>query len=261
MFGAMTHARTPRQPTSPTPSGTVAPAVYIVNASTNVTDDDARAMTEACALQIASHVAPAYGRVSWPVAFAAKGSVPAGGYLITIMDQVDDPDALGYHTEDQHGIWGVVGTKPVLDHGAKALSGDYAVSTVLSHEVAELFCDPTCASWSDSMAGHLVSTEVCDPVQSDRYGVTIGSGASVDVSNFVLPSYFDAQDHSGRYDYLGKLRAPFSMSSGGYLVTMREGRQSQQFGEEVPQWWREVKGHTVTRVGSRADGSNTPARA
>src|SRR6185437_12983234 len=50
------------------------------------------------------------------------------------------PGVLGFHTEDQGGkLWGVVAAKPELDNGAKVTTGDWSVSSVLSHEVLEMF--------------------------------------------------------------------------------------------------------------------------
>ena len=103
----------------------------------------------------------------------------------TIQDQPQG--VLGFHTEDQGGkLWGVVAAKPELDNGAQVTTGDWSVSSVLSHEVLEMFVDPNCNLWANDGKGSAYSFEVCDPVEAPSYAVN-----GVSVSNFVTPSWFD----------------------------------------------------------------------
>lgn len=92
----------------------------------------------------------------------------------------------------------------------------------------------------------------CDAVESDSYLVD-----GVAVSNFVLQAFFDAHAETGsKFDFLGKLRAPFSMSRGGYQITRTEpGKTSQifaaaahevaglhvHFGPAFPEWKKAAK--------------------
>jgi hypothetical protein len=84
----------------------------------------------------------------------------------------------------------------------------------------------------------------CDPVESDSYIVNVGS-TPVSVSNFVYPSFFNpqAQACDAPFDYLKKLTAPFTMTKGGYMIyrTGGEGTEQQIFGEEMPEWKKEMK--------------------
>lgn len=221
--------------------------VYVVNHSTLVADRDVAAMTAAIAKQVAQHLAPAHLFTAPPVLFVPHTAAPPArqARIVAVQDVCDDPDALGYHTEDgaEH-VWGVVGCKAVLDQGAKPLTGAYAVSTILSHEVLEMVVDPWCSGWFDSGAGWLAAYEVGDPVQSDWYPVD-----GVAVSNFVTAAWFNPMAApSDRFDHLGKLRHPFTMSKGGYLVQMRGGRTTEKFGEDMPAWLREMKRQRVTRT-------------
>jgi hypothetical protein len=89
-----------------------------------------------------------------------------------------------------------------------------------------------------------VAFEIADPVQSDCYNVQ-----GVTVSSFVLPSWFDPDAAAGeRFDFLGRLSAPFTLSKGGYWVEMVEGQVSQRFGEEVPDWMRATKSLQLSRA-------------
>ncbi len=213
--------------------------IYVANKSTQVSDADVKTMTLACSKQIAQHVAPAYGLLPVQVTFLTKGAkLLAGDRLITVMDTLDDAQALGYHTEDgaEH-IWGVVGTKAAMDQGAKALTGPYSISSILSHEVAEMFVDPYCTGWFDTAKGYQVAYEVADPVENDTYLID-----NVGVSNFVTSAWFNPMAaKTDKFDYMGKLKAPFTMSRGGYWVQSKAGRATQKFGDQMPDWRRQAK--------------------
>lgn len=218
------------------------PTIYVCNKSSQVSDADMARATAACAKQLVQHVAPAHGLVPVAVTFTAKP--PLGARVITVMNTLDDAEALGYHTIDgaEH-IWGVVGTKVAMAQGAKALVGVYAISSILSHEVVEAFVDPFCAAWCDTGKGYLVAFEACDPVENDFYIVD-----GVAVSSFVTAEWFNASAAKGdRFDYMGRLKAPFTMTRGGYWVQSKAGRQSQKFGEGMPDWRRLAKKSEFSR--------------
>lgn len=214
--------------------------IYVANHSTQVTDSQVQSMVAACAKQIATQVATAHGMLPVPVVFLAKTApaLPASARLITVMDTLDDPQALGYHTIDgSEHIWGVVGTKVAMAQGAKALTGPYSISSILSHEVCETFIDPFCGGWYDNGHGTLIAYEIGDPVENDSYLID-----GIGVSNFVTAEWFDASAaKTDRFDFMGHLKAPFTMSKGGYWVQSKAGRQSQKFGEEMPDWRRLAK--------------------
>lgn len=221
--------------------------IYVTNRSTQVTDAQVAAMAAACAKQIAQHIAPAHFVSPAPVLFLPKNA-PAPvkqARIIAVQDECDDPQALGYHTEDgSEHIWGVVGTKAVMDQGAKATTGSYAVSTILSHEVGEMYMDPFCSMWADSGQGFLVAYEIGDPVQSDYYTID-----GVAVSNFVTGAWFNPLAARGsKLDFMGKLTKPFTLSRGGYWVQLKEGKATERFGAEMPEWLRELKRGTATRT-------------
>jgi hypothetical protein len=52
-------------------------------------------------------------------------------------------------TDDQGGkLRGVVSAKPELDNHGQPTTGDWSVSSVLSHEVLEMYIDPNCNLWA-----------------------------------------------------------------------------------------------------------------
>lgn len=231
--------------------------LYVVNQSTLVSDGDVQTMTRACAHQLRYDAAPLFGLALIPVTYTTKqalksGAVPPGSWVISVLDDPDQADALGWHTEEQGElIYGRTFARPVLDNGGDALSKELSVASVLSHEVLETFADPHCNLYADSGRGYSVAYEVCDPVESDSYPVAV-SGKNVMLSNFVTPKWFDPQAAAGdTFDYMGNCSEPFEMTRGGYIVKMRDGRVSQEFGEKYPDWRRETKKADTARAARR----------
>ncbi len=207
-------------------------------------DAELSLMAQACSYQLQKHVGPAWesGRVSSVMYYADPKQVPASAFPITLLDDPDDPGALGYHTEGSDGkVWGRVFVKPVMDNGGVILSGKLSIASVLSHEAIELWADPQCNRWADGPGGKSFSFELGDPVESDSYTVTI-AGHPVSVSNFALPAWFDPSPPPGSaFDYLHKLHAPFTMTPGGYVVYRKDGAEHQAFGEQYPSWRKGLK--------------------
>jgi hypothetical protein len=225
--------------------------IGIVNQSTLVQNADAAAMTQAIASQIQLDAAPLWGRSPAAVVFYADASaIPAQAHVITLTDAIKDQPAgvLGYHTEDQGGkLWGIVAAQPELSNGGKVTTGDWSVSSVLSHEVLEMFIDPNCNLWSNDGQRSIYTFEVCDPVEAPTYAVN-----GVSVSNFVTPAWFDPLAGPGsQFDKLSLLTAPFSILKGGYVVYATAGKEKQKFGDEFPQWRKEMKQGPYARTRRR----------
>lgn len=221
--------------------------IAVLNYSSKVSDADVGWMVRACNTQIIKQLAPAYEREPWPVTLYNDISVlPIGScYPIAIMDDSDYPGALGYHTDELGFIYGRVFTSPVLNNGGGVLTSSYvSVAGVLSHEVCELFCDSEINLWAKGPAiigGDQYAVEVCDPVEADEFSISVGAiwgKRLVNVSNFVTPEWFKIKGQ-GLYDYLGKLKAPFSMTDGGYMVVRNsQGVETSVFGHVLPPAWR-----------------------
>ena len=225
--------------------------IAILNQSTLVTDADAATMTQAAASQLRFDAAPLWDRAPAAVIFYTDPSaVPATAHGIAIVDTIENQPqgVLGFHTEDQGGkLWGVVAAKPELDNGAKVTTGDWSVSSVLSHEVLEMFVDPNCNLWANDGKGSAYSFEVCDPVETPSYTVN-----GVSVSNFVTPAWFDPlAPATAQFDKLSLLTAPFSLLKGGYVVYDTAGKEHQKFGDDFPDWRKEMKGGPLARTRRR----------
>ena len=225
--------------------------IAILNQSTLVSNTDAATMTQAIATQVQLDAAPIWNRTPAAVVFYTDpAAIPTGAHGIAITDTIQNQPrgVLGFHTEDQGGkLWGTVAAKPELDNGGKVTTGDWSVSSVLSHEVLEMFVDPNCNLWANDGRGSAYSFEVCDPVEAPTYVVN-----GVSVANFVTPAWFDPlAAATAQFDKLGQLNAAFSILKGGYVVYESAARAQQKFGEEFPDWRKEMKTGPMARTRRR----------
>jgi len=225
--------------------------IAVLNKSTLVANNDVSEMTQAVHEQVRMDAAPHWDRAPAAIVFYTDPDlVPADAHGITIVDAIQDQPkgVLGFHTEGPGGkIWGVVAAKPALDHGGRATTGDWSVSSLLSHEVLEMFVDPNCNLWADDAKGSVYSLEVCDPVEAPTYTVR-----GISVCNFVTPAWFDPRARAtAQFDKLGELSAAFSIARGGYVVYESAGEVHQQFGHDFPDWRKKAKSGQLARGGRR----------
>ena len=221
--------------------------IAVLNKSTLVANNDVSEMTQAVHEQVRMDAAPHWDRAPAAIVFYTDPDlVPADAHGITIVDTIQDQPkgVLGFHTEGPGGkIWGVVAAKPALDHGGRATTGDWSVSSLLSHEVLEMFVDPNCNLWADDAKGSVYSLEVCDPVEAPTYTVR-----GISVCNFVTPAWFDPRARAtAQFDKLGELSAAFSIARGGYVVYESAGEVHQQFGHDFPDWRKKAKSGQLAR--------------
>jgi hypothetical protein len=95
-----------------------------------------------------------------------------------------------------------------------------------SHNCEEAV-DPSCTRLASASNGDQWAIEVGDPVQNDSYDVTLASGATVAVSDFVTPQFFQDPVPGAKYDYMGVLSTPWTIAPGGYAIV----NNNQVFGE------------------------------
>jgi len=221
----------------------IAPGIVLLNGSTLVNHDDAERIAEACGEQLLD-ACDRYSRARVALSFAAgPDQLPAGVPIALIADDAEEPGALAWHTEDEHGaIILRIGAKTCLDAGGGILAGGPSVSSAVSHELLETLIDPFVNEWVDMGDGkRAVAKEVCDPVQDGTYTI-----AGVDVSNYVLPAWWNPRAEGEKFDRLGVLSAPFTRTEGGYMV-LRRGGSTYQEGMRAP--WRSTAGRGARRLG------------
>lgn len=224
--------------------------VQVINKSTVVSQEDAMAMTAACADQLRNEFAKAWEILPPDIEFSGDDATDPNAYQMVIFDTSDQPGALGYHDNDPQGKpRGFVFAKTTLDNGGN-------VSTTLSHELCEMVKDPSCSLWTQTTDGNMRAFEMCDAVESDEYDKTVGD-KTIKVSNFLLPNYFAAPPMAGPTDYLGKLngQAAPARTPGGYdIVIDTTGNVSQEFSKHfalLPDWKQRNKSHSGARTARR----------
>jgi hypothetical protein len=146
-----------------------------------------------------------------------------GAWTMVFLDNADVKDAQGYHDIKKDGLpLSKVFVIPTLEQGDK-------VSATACHELAEMLVDPSANLWSDGPRGTIWAYEVCDPVEEDEFDVH-----GIAMSDFVTPAYFELfrlkQRKRTPYDFMDKLKKPFSLRPGGYMDIRQGRRVHERFG-------------------------------
>ena len=249
----------------------------VVNKSSCVTDAETAAMVAAQARELPSFCA-AYNMPPVELRMLGKTRDTASDCLeackasgathaILLVDTDEEAEgAAGFHAEVAGGETGAIPYAKILaatvleGGGAVVLFKDEKTPTVaqcMSHELYEMLVDLGANRYAQTPAGDFVALETADPVQ-DHVVVVDVDGTTVGLSNYVFPAYFDPLNTRGPFDRLLKLKEPFSMSSGGYLIKVECGRSFQVFGKSVPAWMRSLKsvGNSTNRASKRAVDAN-----
>jgi hypothetical protein len=240
-------------PPSPPPPVNVGPdgnmLIVVINKSSIISNDEVNLMTQGVAKQAREHAAPAWDIKPPRVEYrGAEVDAEPGAFKVLIFDDADIAGALGYHSDGPDGLpYGRVFVKVTQKHGL-------SVSSVLSHEVLEIMMDPQANYWADNWNDGLTyALEVADPVESDYYKVDV-DGQEVEVSNFALPAWFDPLPPAGsKFDWLGKLSKPFTMTKGGYVIIRDQSEDRAVFGASYPEWKKELKLKSPSRTKRRHD--------
>ena len=205
-------------------------------------------MCEALQIQFDLHVAPAWNQKAPTVKFYANmAQVPGYAWVISVLDNPDVANALGYHDETNDKVDGFIFCAPVLQNGGVVLYDatnpqNTSVASVLSHESIEMFGDRFANFWSDGPSMTIngatyseYALELCDPVEGNSYAVSVGS-QQVSLSNFVFPSWFNPEALATvnmPFDYMKLLTSPFAMTSGGYMIVRQSGQENQAIDQQT----------------------------
>lgn len=157
----------------------------------------------------------------YPVKLYNASNPKPSDWIFIYLDDADQADALGYHDITKNG-------QPVSKVFVKTTLADgQLVSVTACHELFEMAIDPVANLWSEASDGTLYAYEMCDAVEEDTFEVD-----GISMSNFLHPAWFEPFNHPAgtKFDHLGRLTAPFTMTHGGYVITMKHGRITQHFG-------------------------------
>jgi len=148
----------------------------------------------------------------------AYPKAPPNTWAIVIRRSLDEPGALGYHTDKQN--------QPI---SYVMLTGEWSVTC--SHELLEMLADP----WGNRMHGGRLPgglewahkkfglravnshvsylLEVCDPPEAVSYDI-----GGVAVSDFIMPGWYHAlPDTHTAFSFAGGCRQPREIADGGYV--------------------------------------------
>lgn len=191
--------------------------VAIFNKSLVLSDDQVAAAVPALQFQIHHHFAPAWG-IDADLHFIRPGqNPPQGAWWLDILDDPDAPNTAGRHELSPEG-------RP---HGKVFVKYDQSLNipwtVVASHELLEMLADPNAhlAAFVQPQpyANFLYAYEVCDPCEARAFWYVIDTGVQVQVSDFVLPEWFEPLPTSTAqfFDYRHHITVPLQPLPGCHM--------------------------------------------
>jgi len=194
--------------------------IAVVNESTDpaVTPQAVGEYCAAQAHQFRYNFCPAWGLTAPAVIPAASlAVVPPGAAIIILRDTSDQPGALAYHDETAKDV------KVCFVFVKTVAAAGVSWQSAASHEALEMLADQSCNRYAVDAYNNVVALEVCDPVESDAYEITMTNGHQVEVSDFVYPAWFDpsAPDGTRTRQLAGHGKpnlSPFELAAGGYMI-------------------------------------------
>jgi hypothetical protein len=183
------------------------------------------------------HFLPVWG---YPVKLYNTKVPKPTDWQFVYFDNADTAGALGYHDLTIDG-------QPVSKIFVKTTLADkQLVSVTASHELFEMVIDPVANLWAEAADGTEYAYEMSDPVEEDTFLVD-----GIQMSNFVHPSWFEPFKHlpGTKFDHLGLLTKPFSMTKGGYVIIKKKGKVTQLYGSKA----KEKRFAEEDRLGHRSE--------
>jgi len=219
--------------------------ITVINESTAIADGPVQQMLPAFSTQWNTDLNAAWGVGAAQLSFSPKSATPApGSWWVVFLDNSDQANALAYHDLTNEGL-------PISKIFVKTIQADNAsLSIGASHELCEMAVDPWLNSAYQDMHGVFWAGEVCDPVEGDQYGYTIGGTL---VTDFVTPNWFGHQNAQGPVDEKGHAQSAFQVLTGGYAQKW-----------DPQKGWQQVTGAQAmksSRVAHAPTGSRRERRA
>jgi hypothetical protein len=161
--------------------------------------------------QATNDLGPAWSIRATVDAFTHVQDVPPGYWPIFVRDDIKEPGAEGYHTDENRQPFALVRWSPTW-------------ALTVSHEMLEMLVDPfgdrlvASASIKPGQGTVNYLVEVCDPCESTHCAYPVNG---IPLSDFYTPDYFDAGTARGvRYSIAGNIKRPLQLLKEGYLSWM-----------------------------------------
>jgi hypothetical protein len=201
--------------------------VALVSDTTNVSFSDVSAVAAALQKQATRDFGPIWQVSATVSAFDALESVPVDYWPVIIRDDIDQPGAAGYHTDDNGQPFSLV-------------QADDQWQLTASHETLEMLADPfgnrTIAGSPPPQAPRPISAlrrvtylvEVCDPCEDAQFAYGVNGQQ---LSDFITPHYYDPNGGTGTlYSFRGNVKGPHTVLEAGYV----------SFGNPVTNEWYQI---------------------
>lgn len=225
------------------------PHVALVSETPSVALTDVSAVAAALQKQVTRDFGPVWGINATVDSFDSLESVPVDYWPVILRDDINEPGAAGFHTDDQGQPFSLVQV-------------DEKWPLTASHETLEMLADPfgnrTIAGSPPPQAPSPISeferviylVEVCDPCESNQLAYPVNG---VDVSDFITPHYYDPNGATGvQYSFRGSVKEPHTVREGGYV----------SFGNPLDnQWYQIVVGNGDVKLRNLGEIKSTRGKS
>lgn len=166
--------------------------------------------------QVQADFAPAWHVRATVGAYATGGGY--GTWNVKVLDNIDEPGALGYHA-DKHNVpyavvqhdsnWAITASHEVLEMLADPFGGRMHAARL--PEYVERYHETFGLKHDSSRVYYLL--EVCDPCEAGSYEV-----GDVELSDFLLPTWYRTNPTpANAYSHVGTCADPREVALGGYV--------------------------------------------
>jgi hypothetical protein len=201
--------------------------VALVSDTQSVGIGDVSAVAAALQKQVTRDFSPVWEIHATVDGFDKLESVPVDYWPVIIKDNINEPGAAGYHTDENGQPFALVQV-------------DDAWQLTVSHEILEMLADPfgsrTVAGAPPPNAPPPISgfkrvvylVELCDPCEGAQFAYSVNGR---EVSDFITPHYYDPNGSTGvQYSFRGNVKEPHTVLEGGYV----------SFGNPVTNEWYQI---------------------
>lgn len=180
-----------------------------------LTPDVLRHIAEAVQDQVNREFAAEWGvRAKLRVGKNVKDVRPGEWAYIFLPTLPDDPKDSAYHAINKMGVpYALCGVRT-----CGSLYGPNGLSVDVSHEILETAGDEGANLYAYDNKSTLHAVEMCDAVEMQAYGKTCKDGTVVQVSNWLLRSWF-IPGAAGPYDYMTSAKITGAVPPPGPLKT------------------------------------------
>jgi len=230
----------------------------LIDSTNGATTQDGASLSPSVLANIAEAVEDQVNQ-EFALEWGAKATIRAGagandiqpgewayGFVPTLPDA---PGASAYH--DINGTGVPFALCAVTTCGS--LLGPTGVSVDASHEILETAGDEGANQFANDNKGLLHAVEMCDAVEIQTYGKTCQDGTVVQVSNWLLRSWF-IPGAAGPYDYMTSANLPGAVTPPGPLQTAPGNGGNYQI---ISKWGGDKQVFAAARhiVGTRRKGN------